>query len=584
MYQAAGDQTINHHHHYPPHPPGAAGEAQRLGHPLAQVDPIALEVHLAIDAGAAAAGLGALPAYVPRTHDEKLATVVGEAQRGRSRIVVLVGGSSTGKTRALWEAVSGLEEPWHLWHPIDPGQPQAALAGLRRVAPHTVIWLNEMQHYLLTGDDIGEQVAAGLRELLHSPKQGPVLVMGTLWPEYAAILSAIPAPGRPDPHAQARKLFNGADMRVPVPESFTGPEVDVAVRLAGTGGDPRWAEAVRQARAGALTQYMAGGPALIERYQNATVAARAVLHAAMDARRLGHGVALSRLLLEEAAAGYLSEDQWDLLADDWLEQAFAYLSAPRPCRGAVPPLTRIRPRPGARPEGEEPSYRLADYLEQHGVRTRRLLCPPAEFWEAAIRQAATPSDHAALASAAFDRGRYRHAFGLWQGSADAGNTIAMQVLPEMHARAGEWVEAERLARAAADAGDTWDVEDLTRAVALARMREGAERLAHASGTGASGDLIGMRSLAGMQEEAERLARADTATSGNIAVLGILARLRDLAGDRKEAEQFARTAADAGNTDAFWRLAWCWRERGVAGRWGDLLRYGLESDGQIADPW
>lgn len=216
VYQAAGDQTINHHHHYPPHPPGAAGEAQRLGHPLAQVDPIALEVHLAIDAGAAAAGLGALPAYVPRTHDEKLATVVGEAQRGRSRIVVLVGGSSTGKTRALWEAVSGLEEPWHLWHPIDPGQPQAALAGLRRVAPHTVIWLNEMQHYLLTGDDIGEQVAAGLRELLHSPKQGPVLVMGTLWPEYAAILSAIPAPGRPDPHAQARKLFNGADMRVPV--------------------------------------------------------------------------------------------------------------------------------------------------------------------------------------------------------------------------------------------------------------------------------------------------------------------------------------------------------------------------------
>jgi hypothetical protein len=150
--------------------------------------------------------------------------------------------------------------------------------------------------------------------------------------------------------------------------------------MANAGGDPRWAEALQQARAGALTQYLAGGPALIGLYQKAAAEARAVLHAAMDARRLGHRVALPRLLLEQAAAGYLNEDQWDLLGDDWLERAFAYLTDPRPCRGALPPLTRIRPRLGTgntKPQGEEPSYRLADYLAQHGARTRRLICPPA---------------------------------------------------------------------------------------------------------------------------------------------------------------------------------------------------------------
>jgi hypothetical protein len=68
------------------------------------VDPIALGVHPAIDADAAAAGLGALPAYLPRAHDEALAAIVAEVRGGASRMVVLVGGSSTGKIQALWEA------------------------------------------------------------------------------------------------------------------------------------------------------------------------------------------------------------------------------------------------------------------------------------------------------------------------------------------------------------------------------------------------------------------------------------------------------------------------------------------------
>jgi hypothetical protein len=168
-----------------------------------------------------------------------------------------------------------------------------------------VVWLNETQHYLLTADPaVGERVAAGLRELLRVRERGPVLVLGTLWPAYWEALTAVPGPDQPDQYAQARELIKSASIRLP--DSFTGTDLDAARRRTEQAGDPRLAEALRRASAGRLTQYLAGGPALLERYTNTEPAARAILDAAIDARRLGHSLALPRLLLEQAAPGYLS--------------------------------------------------------------------------------------------------------------------------------------------------------------------------------------------------------------------------------------------------------------------------------------
>ncbi|MFE2584575.1 hypothetical protein [Streptomyces sp. NPDC059378] len=111
---------------------------------------------------------------MPREHDRGLAEVVAQAAVGASRIAVMVGGSSTGKTRACWEALHPLrarDEPWRLWHPIDPTHPGAALAELANLPPNRVVWLNEAQFYL-EPDPLGEQVAAGLRTLLHH-RPGP---------------------------------------------------------------------------------------------------------------------------------------------------------------------------------------------------------------------------------------------------------------------------------------------------------------------------------------------------------------------------------------------------------------------------
>jgi hypothetical protein len=141
--------------------------------PLAGLDPFDLGVHRPVEAGTAGQQPD-LPRYVPRDHDARLRQVASQAAGGVSQLVVVVGGSSTGKTRACWEMLASLPgrvPRWLLWQPIYPTRPDAVLAGLDQVGPHTVVWLDEAQLYLDTPDDTGERVAAGLRELLRDPGQ-----------------------------------------------------------------------------------------------------------------------------------------------------------------------------------------------------------------------------------------------------------------------------------------------------------------------------------------------------------------------------------------------------------------------------
>jgi hypothetical protein len=153
-------------------------------------DPFQFEVHHLVEADGPHRGLPALPPYVRREHDEKLAAVARGACNGQSGIAVLVGGSSTGKTRACWEILKTLTAPdipnesWRLWHPLWPFPAAAANQDLPLVAPRTVVWLNEAQRYLAPSGSSGENLAAGLRELLRDPSRGPVLILATLWPEF----------------------------------------------------------------------------------------------------------------------------------------------------------------------------------------------------------------------------------------------------------------------------------------------------------------------------------------------------------------------------------------------------------------
>jgi hypothetical protein len=406
--------------------PQYARPSNQVGRPIADyaADPRRLGIHEAIDLGDDPAGRSFLPLYVPRPHDEQLAEMVDRADGRTSDLAVLVGGSSTGKTRACWEAVRGLGEPWRLWYPFNPGAVEALLADLHRVGPHTVIWLNDAQHYLRPAGT-GERFAAGLQELLEDRSRGPVLVLGTIWPKYWNELTADAVDGEDDPHAQARWLLVGRELVIP--RRFSGADLDLLSGLADQ--DPRLHQALTEAANGQVTQYLAGVPALVRHYRAAPATAAAVIHAAMDARRLGvRAATLPRAFLAAAAPSYVTDAEWSAADEDsWLDEALAYTGLP--CHGVPGPLTldksRIR-----RPAQREGRYRLADYLEQLGSSERAAELPPTSFWTAA-RDTLDGSDQVALARAAEARGLYRCGAKLFKHAIASGATRAAASLLDL---------------------------------------------------------------------------------------------------------------------------------------------------------
>ncbi len=129
-----------------------------LGRPISEIGgPFALEVHEAIAPVDDTSDLPELPIYVPRQHDGDLEKVVNRALAGNSGIAVLLGNSSTGKTRSAWEQVQRLPSDWRLWRPASPDE---LVARLPSVGAHTVLWLNELHRYLHTDDISRDETTA----------------------------------------------------------------------------------------------------------------------------------------------------------------------------------------------------------------------------------------------------------------------------------------------------------------------------------------------------------------------------------------------------------------------------------------
>ncbi|MCX4546567.1 tetratricopeptide repeat protein [Streptomyces sp. NBC_01565] len=461
-----------------PDEPGSAGAQSAPGRPIREyTDPFVLEVHRAIEvewSGRCGRGLAPLPTYVTREHDAPLREIVQHAVDGASGLAVLVGGSSSGKTRACWEAVQGLPVGWRLWHPIAPSRPEATLGELDRVLPCTVVWLNEIHHYLLTAtDSLGERLAAKLHALLQSPERAPVLVLGTAWPEHWATLTTPPSADGPDPYAQARALLTGPGKDIVVADRFS--ETDLRSLRIAAQDDPRLAYAADHAEQGQITQYIAGAPALVNRYRTAPPGAKALIEAAMDARRLGHSPALPLTLLEAAAAGYLTDQQRDLLAEDWLERSLAYATAS--LYGIRGPLARIRPGQDG-PAYAQPHYLLADYLEQHGRATRALALAPSAMWTALTRHASHASS-SELARSAERRGLMRLQIHFLSSATAAGDHEAIPKLIHALTFSGRAEEALPWYRRACDlyrrspkAMSPWDLFSARRSLLAAGYQEG----------------------------------------------------------------------------------------------------------------
>jgi len=303
-------------------------------HPSIQVDPAATD----------------LPVYVRRDKDSLLRAAIATASE-QGGFVLLVGESSVGKTRALFEAVRAMLPEWWLVYPAAGGEAVGALAAAP--TPRTVVWLEGLQRYLVAPGGLPAGLARGL-------VAAGVVLAATMWPDEYSRRRAAPVPGQSDPHANDRELLDLAHF-IGLSETFSDAERRRAESLA---TDERIRIALDTPDAG-FTQVLAAGPDLVRRWENAPDPyGKAVITAALDALRIGVQAPLTRDLLAVAAPGYLNSAQQATAPTDWLDQALAYATAP--LRGAIAALTPI-----AAGMGHLAGYTVADYLYQHARRVQR---------------------------------------------------------------------------------------------------------------------------------------------------------------------------------------------------------------------
>ncbi|MCT9145066.1 restriction endonuclease [Streptomyces violarus] len=556
-----------------------------VGIPIAAADPFELEIHEAISVGDRTQSCP-LPPYFRRMFDGELEGAVDQARSGQSVIKVLLGDSSTGKSRAAYEAVQNLPKEWRPWHPV--GQDDL-LGSLDSVAPRTVLWLNEINRYLLSDDTVrDERVAGRLAELLRNPDRAPVLILGTAWYEHWSAMTTAPQ----DKRMRTKSLLARDWIRVP--ETFSEHELSALTAESGE-TDERILLAARLAESRHVIQYLAGGPAQLERYEMGSPAARAVLEVAMDARRLGHGLDLPAAFLASVAPAYLTPLQRDLAPPDWFQQAIEYLSSP--CRGVRGPLA---PVPGFAVTDEQAprSFRLSDFIELHARRQRGMACPPAEFWSAAAQCSAGAKDMVTLSREALDRGLTSDAeslamaaaaegeggalfgFAEWitkhgkredamlyyELAAEAGDSSAQVVVAWQHERAGRLDDAETWYRRAMKSSDRFDaVVGLASVLTWRGHIEAAvglyERALESGFFGARAVEYQARWLAGRgRHELALLLTTWSFSAGNTeAFTGLAWRYRY--GDTQRAIDVLLHAAEAGDVNAPRELAWIYEEEG-----------------------
>ncbi|MFJ8028717.1 hypothetical protein [Streptomyces sp. NPDC096311] len=359
-----------------------------------------------------------LPPYVERDHDDELRDHLGTLASKGAGMVVVRGDSCTGKTRSAWEAVTACVPDWQLLYPKSAAGLRSCLQANVLTGP-TVVWLDNA-HWLFAEAD-GNRAAEDLLGLLDQPPV-PVFVLATMWPR------PIEAPGsEPEQQERTRHIHGLLDLACTVnqPQAFDSGALDRFEDQAR--GDSQWTQAAVQARAnGELCQRLAAAPELLDRYRHADHApGKAVVTAAVEARRLGARGPLPLTFLKQAAVGYLSPKECLALdRQTWFDDALAWARAP--VKGVVSCLQGVLAQDGI---GEAADLvDLSDIIEQQIAPERWGIKPPGTLWQAAQTELADGNDLEALALRAFAFARFRIARDLYVAALDRDTSSAFEGL------------------------------------------------------------------------------------------------------------------------------------------------------------
>lgn len=366
-----------------------------------------------------------LPTFVNRDKGPKIRDWMCSA-RDEGGFLLLVGQSCVGKTRLLYEAAREVLGDFALLAPdLGAGDRVNEITAAALPKPGLIVWLDELQRFLdgpyLNPGSIPITDATICR-LLAAPT--PVIILGTLWPKYLTQLQLRETdPDRKQPcFPNAVDVLNPDRMHKECLDKFSPAERQAAAELASE--DPRLDEALAYPNYH-VTAALAGAPRLMDRYKEADEEQKAVLHAAIDAHRLGIHAPLTEQLLAAAARGYLTTVHPD---DTWFPPALAELiTYERPEDRATAPLIRER-SPNNYPVL---GYTVADYLLQNVSAARRSQRLPAVTWQALIDHTRHRGDRVRLAVSADHRLLYRYAETLYRPFANTGDTYAAHRLADL---------------------------------------------------------------------------------------------------------------------------------------------------------
>ena len=521
-----------------------------------------LGVHRAIPLGqftgtsaGTAEGKNYLPAYVHRDIDRNVRDFLKICGRDGG-FLLLVGNSSVGKTRLLYEAALDVLQDFYVLplRGVD-GDLVNKIAEAAFPLPKLIVWLDEMQQYLEGPYLAGKTpiTLAAVRQLLASPT--PVVILGSMWPEHRDRLTAVDA----DQSAGVRRYRYPGAAEILTDDrlqewtllSFSAAEREAAEKL--SDADPRLAEALAVRDYG-ITEALAGVPELDRRYEQASEEQKAVLDAAVDARRLGVQAPLREELLCAAGRGYLDTLHPD---DTWFPLAVAELTRhDGPADRAIAPLSQVLTDDRSSVVG----YEVTDHLLQRLGRERRSQRVPAVAWEALGAHARERSDLMRLAGSAALRLHYCYAEPIYRQLADAdpGDPVAAGLLDWLAAVRGDVEQLESRAAAGDEAAAQWVNEALAASGAVAKLQARAD----AGDQGAALALIDALAVRGATDQLA--ARAD---AGSVEAA---MRLAEMLGDRGDVQRL-QARADNGDGFAAVRLA-----RRFSAR-GDLVQLKARAD-------
>jgi hypothetical protein len=574
---------------------------------VGQVRPVELGVHPAAELRSLPAGESGVdlpeevPVYVPRDKDAEV-----DAALARGGLVVLVGDSTAGKSRAAYEAVRRLADDRRLLVPHNRESLRRLLNGGMKVRD-VVVWLDDLERYLggTDGLDVGL-----LRRLVGDGSRRVVVLATMRASEYAA---------RSGEHRgrasqverelqQTERALLEQATRVELGRRFSPGELGRAEQRQ---HDPRIADALAHAGEYGLAEYVAAGPRLWRRWRDGfavdnppnALAGAAITAVAVDCRRAGLTEAVSEALLEDLFLSYLEPAVARRLGAEVFAVGLAWAAEPVQATSALLLsveggwiafdylVDRLEAEPDKLtvPDATWAGVvAMADGSQAHTVAFAALLSGQYEVAEQALRKAVAAGDHVAennLGLLFFAREdldedkRWLEAEGWLRRAAEAGDHPAEANLGVIYKETGRLEEGERWLRRAAEAGEHPAESNLGMLLQKRGELEEAEqwlrRAAEAGEHPAENGLGVLLQERGELEEAERWYRKAVEAGRHDAEfnLGMLLQER---GELEEAEQWLRRAAEAGEHPAEFNLGILLQERGELEEAEQWLRRAAEA--------